>query len=229
VTGDGGGSTGCIFKRCNVSNVTNLSASFIDCVFSGDNAVIPASAGNQNFLGNCASFVPGSGRPSFSLSNSATNLQIRNWHGGLNIRDVNNPASAISIDISSGKVGLEASVTEGDIQIRGIGVLNDDDSGPNAIVDATGLVNVAVINASVVPDTAEAVHARDRYSKRDNMVYSTEGLLISGRERWFPSKAAADAATEGGTGEGETDTFTISASPDTTPTRPKTFDKVRDT
>ena len=37
----------------------------------------------------------------------------------------------------------------------------------------------------------------------DNMTYNTKGLLLAGRIRLFATKAAAAAATDGGTGEGE--------------------------
>ena len=41
----------------------------------------------------------------------------------------------------------------------------------------------------------------------DETTYNSAGLMVSGRIRIFPSKALTDAATDGGTGEGELATF----------------------
>ena len=51
----------------------------------------------------------------------------------------------------------------------------------------------------------------------DNTVYSSGGLLTSGRIRIFPSKSLTDAATDGGNGQGELATFRIVAVPKVSP------------
>jgi len=63
----------------------------------------------------------------------------------------------------------------------------------------------------------------------DNMTYNTQGLMLTGRIRLFATKAAAVAATAGGTGEGEFATYSF----DTTavsgkPERAATARSVRD-
>jgi hypothetical protein len=47
----------------------------------------------------------------------------------------------------------------------------------------------------------------------DQTTYNTEGLLLSGRMRLFRTKAAVQAATDGGTGEGEFATYTLVTTP----------------
>lgn len=93
--------------------------------------------------------------------------------------------------------------------------------------NSAGLV---VVEATVsADDIAESVLIRGSYMKRDNISYDSNGFPISGRERLFPTKALADAATYGGVGEGETDTYTIAATPEGTfPNSPRTFDRIRD-
>lgn len=43
----------------------------------------------------------------------------------------------------------------------------------------------------------------------DNMTYNTQGLMLTGRIRLFRSKAEAEAATPGGTGQGEFATYSF--------------------
>lgn len=59
----------------------------------------------------------------------------------------------------------------------------------------------------------------------DQMSYNTPGLMTSARIRLFRTKAAADAATDGGTGEGEFETYTFTATPNAT--RPELADDAR--
>jgi hypothetical protein len=63
----------------------------------------------------------------------------------------------------------------------------------------------------------------------DNTAYNDEGLLISGRIRLFETKAGVNAATYGGTGEGEFATYTLITTPKTvTPERAHDVRSVRD-
>lgn len=63
----------------------------------------------------------------------------------------------------------------------------------------------------------------------DQMVYNTPGLMTAARVRIFQSKADANAATDGGSGEGEIATYTFTAVPNTTQTeRADTVRSVRD-
>lgn len=59
----------------------------------------------------------------------------------------------------------------------------------------------------------------------DQMAYNTPGLMTSARIRIFKSKAEADAATDGGTAEGEFETYVFTSVPNAT--RPERADNVR--
>lgn len=63
----------------------------------------------------------------------------------------------------------------------------------------------------------------------DQMVYNTPGLMTAARIRLFKTKAAALAATDGGTGEGEFETYTFASVPNATLTeRADTVRSVKD-
>lgn len=64
----------------------------------------------------------------------------------------------------------------------------------------------------------------------DQMTYNAEGLMLSGRIRLFRTKAAALAATDGGSGEGEFATYSFDATPTAgEPCKARTARSVRDT
>lgn len=212
VSGNGGGSTGCSFYRCRITDLTNISGHFVDCQFSGDTELIPSGSSTiRNFLDDCTSYVPGLDRPSIGLSNSAADLQVRNWHGGLFIRNVNNILSDVSIDISSGSVTLKPSVIAGIFKIRGVGDLIDDSTATS--VDKEGLINKI--------DIADAVHSAMAYSRRDMIVHSDNGFTA--RERWFPTRQDSIDETN------VTNTFTVTSTDGGGELRQLiSFDKIRD-
>jgi hypothetical protein len=118
-----------------------------------------------------------------------------------------------------GNVVLGPSNTAGTIVVRGVGTV-EDTTGPGCLV----------INTMTSPESvAMAFLDATAYMKRDNINYDGNGFPLNGRERLFPTRQLATDATYGGTGEGETNTYIITASPDGTfPNAPRTFDKVRD-
>jgi hypothetical protein len=61
----------------------------------------------------------------------------------------------------------------------------------------------------------------------DTIVYNTQGLMTSGRIRLFRTKAATDAATPGGTGEGEFATYKFTTTPNIV--RPELADVAKST
>ena len=64
----------------------------------------------------------------------------------------------------------------------------------------------------------------------DQTVYNGAGLLTSGRIRLFPDKASTDAATDGGTGEGELASFLVTAVAEPVPAEslPATYKMTRE-
>jgi hypothetical protein len=63
----------------------------------------------------------------------------------------------------------------------------------------------------------------------DNTTYNTQGLLLEGRIRLFATKAEVNAATKGGSSEGEFATYTLVTTPQTLkPERAEVVRSVRD-
>ena len=152
----------------------------------------------------------------------------------IGLNQVSSLVTAVSVDISGQGIALDATVLAVQADVDDLSariptslVAGRMDSDVAAIQD--NAITGDALDASASEAIATAVLDRTAYAKRDNITYDANGFPLSGRERLFASQAAADAASYGGVGEGETDTYSITATPDGTfPTAPRTFDKVRD-
>ena len=71
------------------------------------------------------------------MNSTGSSVAIRNYNGGIKLINKSG-AESVSLDINSGQVKLDSTVTSGTIVIRGIAYLTDDSVG--ATVDTTGLL-----------------------------------------------------------------------------------------
>ena len=104
---------------------------------------ITLSGVQQATLKNCSSGVAGQGAPVIDMGGSGSSLAVRNYNGGLALRNKSGPEE-VSIDLNSGQIILEATVAgSGDITIRGIGEpIENNGSAP---LIATGYLSTQTI------------------------------------------------------------------------------------
>ena len=132
--------TGILDGGAIVRNSIIMTMEYVDGVIF--NSMLTAStyklsgAGTAHFL-NCYSGVPGAGTPTIDMNSTGSALAIRNYNGGIEIINKSG-AESVSLDMNSGQVKLDSTVTNGTIVIRGIAYLTDDSVG--ATVDTTGLL-----------------------------------------------------------------------------------------
>ncbi len=100
--------------------------------------------------------VAGTSTPTIDYSGSGRDLLMRNYSGGIEIINKTG-ADNVSIDLTSGQVILDSTVTAGTIVVRGTGDLTDNSTG-TATVTTSGLINSSTI-ASSVWDALIADHA----------------------------------------------------------------------
>ncbi len=84
--------------------------------------------------------------PTIDMGNAGSSLAMRNYNGDLLIRNKHGDES-INIDVNSGHIVLDQTVTAGNITVRGVGKLTDNSIG--AVVDASNLVNPTTISNAV--------------------------------------------------------------------------------
>lgn len=109
-----------------------------------------------------------------NLGGTGQDLVMRNYTGAIRLSNSTGPAN-VSLDVTSGRVLLDSSITDGDIEIRGGARVANNTTGTTIVRDETTLKNIeaSAYNGHVTVD-------------QTNMT----GLAISGTE--FP--AATDAA-----------------------------------
>lgn len=128
-------------RRCNIFNLNYISGFVYDCILNDTITLL----GDAHFL-NCMSGIPGATPPIIDFNNSVSSLSIRDYNGGIKL--INKSGSEpVSIDLNSGQIIIDSTVTNGTITCRGTGKIIDNSTG-SAIVDSTYLVSpISVANA----------------------------------------------------------------------------------
>ena len=125
-----GGST---VNACRVIDLNYVDGFISNCVLSG---VITLSGASSAHLLNCWSGVPDV--PIIDCASIGSDLALRNYNGEIIIRNKAN-GDTVQIDLNSGRITLEPTVTAGLITVRGIGNLVDNSTG-TAVVDSIDLI-----------------------------------------------------------------------------------------
>lgn len=149
---------GCEFYNCEITGTLDGGSKVMDCEISPSgltyvdgfversvlNGTITLSGvATAHFLW-CVSGVPGVSTPTIDFNNSGAALAMRGYDGGIQLTNKSGAAS-VSLDINSGQVILDSTVTNGTIVVRGVAKLTDNSTGA-AIVDTSGHLDPQVDN-----------------------------------------------------------------------------------
>ena len=107
----------------------HLNGFFENSVLAG---TLYTNAGSQILLKGCASFVAGSGKPIIDMSSGTTELNIRDYSGGLRIAYCTGVSKA-SLDGNPASFILDSSCTGGEVLVRGVATLVDNSLGTTVI------------------------------------------------------------------------------------------------
>lgn len=110
--------------KCDMTALTGFVGIADQCRFLD---TLSVGAGDASFS-YCISAIPGTGRPTVTLTDASTQLDFRNYAGGMNIEG-SVAGNATSLDVLSGTVDLKASNTGGDIVVRGDATVVDSSVG----------------------------------------------------------------------------------------------------
>lgn len=137
-----------IIEQCHIGNVNLLSGHMEDCVLTGP---IYLSGGSAPHFLHCFG-SPDNAPVIIDCGGSGQTVSFRQFSGELQIQNKTGPEE-LDIDLVSGYIVLDATVTNGDIDIGGVGFLEDHSTG-NAVVKTEYLVNPAAIwNVTVSGNT----------------------------------------------------------------------------
>lgn len=123
---------------CIIQNMNYIDGSILDCFLSG---TLTLSGTQANIL-RCASAIAGSGSddtPTIDMGGTGTDLVIRDYQGGIKLTNHTSGTDKVSIDMSSGRVIFDSTITSGLYTVRGVGSVEDNSTG-------TAVVNVQVLD-----------------------------------------------------------------------------------
>lgn len=108
-----------------------LEGFFENCALGGD---LICQDGAVILLKDCASNIPGTSRPTISMNATGTSqLSVRGYNGGLTIKDSNNVADRVTVEVNPGSVTFDASCTNGIMVARGVGKFVDETAGATVV------------------------------------------------------------------------------------------------
>jgi len=114
-----------------VLDTAQLEGVYENCALGGD---LTCQDGAVVLLKDCASNIPGTDRPTISMNAAGTaQLSVRGYNGGLTIKDSNNVADRVTVEVNPGSVTFDASCTNGIMVARGVGKFVDSTAGATVV------------------------------------------------------------------------------------------------
>ena len=123
-------------EDCNIGQLTYVNGFINNCLLT--NTVTLGGSSLAVFTG-CYAGTLGSNIPIINLGGSGQDLIIRDYSGDLKLTNKTGTDNVV-IDLDSGQLILDSTITNGTIIVRGIGKVDDQSTG-SAIVDTTYLLN----------------------------------------------------------------------------------------
>ncbi|MEE9459783.1 MAG: hypothetical protein V3V84_08485 [Candidatus Bathyarchaeia archaeon] len=146
-------SGGTYITQCAIKNVSGLQGHFEQCVIrEGTNTLSGASIGMFNKCVAVSATGPGVDIPIVDCNGAGSNVAFRGLIGELKITNKTGP-EPMSIALNGARVELDATVTDGNIRVFGVGELIDN-SGGTAVVDRDELVSPEYVMEDVWEATA---------------------------------------------------------------------------
>lgn len=145
-----GGST---LKNAHIGNITFFNGEIENCVLEGN---IQLGGNVEAIIRDSESGVPGQLTPVIDYGGDGPPLAVRNYNGGLKLQNkTGNTFPATSVDINSGQVILDSTLTEGQITIRGVGKLTDNTIESSNVVIYNEILDPTQINKSLFNDAVD--------------------------------------------------------------------------
>lgn len=135
----------CVLKSCIVDDLNYINGVIEQCIL--EPGTITLGGGAQAYLIDCWSGVATSGTPVIDMGGTGQSLIVRNYNGYLGVKNLSDQNQKATIDLNSGEIHLESSLTDGTVIVRGVGSVIDESGG--AIVDDDNLVNPTTVKNSV--------------------------------------------------------------------------------
>jgi hypothetical protein len=131
-------------EGCKILDLNYVDGFVEDSILEG---TITLSGTGPGHILNCFSGHPGEATPTINMGGSGSSLVLRNYNGGIKLTNKSG-SEEVSVDLNSGQVIVDSTVTNGLILVRGIGNLTDNSTG-TAVVNSSSLLNVSQVSLAV--------------------------------------------------------------------------------
>ena len=139
----------CALKNCIVDDLTYINGVVESCIL--EPGTITLGGDEDAYFLDCWSGIMTGTTPSIDMGGTGQSLILRNYNGYLSLKNLTDATQKITVDLNSGLINLENTLTAGAITVRGVGDVSDSSNG--ATVDITDLVNPTNI-ANTILDAA---------------------------------------------------------------------------
>lgn len=137
--------SGARLRDCRIEDLSYVNGYIEECVLHGDILV----SGDIHLL-NCWGGAPGD-PPVLDLTGGDPKVSLWNYSGQITVRNKTG-AAAMSVELNSGLVILESTVTAGTITVRGVGRVEDNSVGASVTDETLGTTTVAAAVWAAVVD-----------------------------------------------------------------------------
>lgn len=137
--------------RCNLENLVGVQGFLFECALSGE---IVLSGTNSNIISCYSGRKLGFGRTVIDMGTVPGNLQVRNFAGGIKLKNYTFPNNRVIMDFNSGLLEIDSTCTDGELVVRGVGEIIDN-GGPNLIRDFH-MVNPQSVSIAVLDEGMSA-------------------------------------------------------------------------
>lgn len=145
---------GSVIRECRVLDLDYINGFLFHCALEG---TITLGGTAQAAILSCYSNIPGSAStPIIDMNGTGNSIVVRDYHGGLEVRNCTGAGDS-SIDMSSGQIIFNASVSAGSFTVRGVAKLTDNSTG-TAIVDDEYLLGGSRVVADAVWNDTTSDH-----------------------------------------------------------------------
>jgi hypothetical protein len=139
--------SGCLFEDCEILDTASLEGTYDHCALLGD---LTCQDTATVLMKDCVSGIPGTDRPTISMNATGTSLlSVRGYSGGLTIKDCNNAADRVTVELHPGSLTFDSSCTNGIMVARGVGKFVDNTAGASVTNETVNQSITDVVEASV--------------------------------------------------------------------------------
>lgn len=172
---------GSIVRNSTVFDLSFFNGILISCLINP--GTIALGGGVTAHILDCSSGVPGATTPIIDMGGSGQSLGIRGYNGGIKLINKTGPESA-SIDMNSGQVILDSTITGGTIVVRGVAFFTNNITSLSPDINLSGLV---FADQSQLASFSEKVTI--------DILSGTSGIIFPCGTAQIPVNSLADAIT----------------------------------